>query len=297
MTIRTIVPWKAEVFQFSAVALKSHMKPITPWSPLKAIKQHRKFIKSLPHFEYTICGFSIPVMGSYAHMQTRERGFGWRDGLGGEEKTGRIARDKNDGKHAWMRPKFVSQRTMLEEQGTAAPVKCLQCTDRSSLWHTTLIHLLKWPFSLCSLPRPRHMEAGGGSQRHKLLSDNSIWNVSLAKAVLLLLIMRIRQKYQEAFEGVFSLSVMAEMQARKGHKCLEGRVDAIMNKTMWANWFCIGVKLMIQWNIHILLDFRDMIVLTWELQMKRGNLNQMRKCAHVCQLPDVTVSWLSVHWQ
>ncbi len=41
VTIRAIVPWKAEVFQFFAVALKSHMKPITPWSSIKAIKQHR----------------------------------------------------------------------------------------------------------------------------------------------------------------------------------------------------------------------------------------------------------------
>lgn len=29
VTITTIVPWKAEVCQLSAVALKSHMKPIT----------------------------------------------------------------------------------------------------------------------------------------------------------------------------------------------------------------------------------------------------------------------------
>ena len=144
------------------------------------------------------------------HANERERGLGWRSGLGGEEKTGRIARDKSDGKHAWMRPKFVSQRTMLEERGGPLRLWSVSSRQIGPASDTRLSSIcLKRPLSLCSLPRPRHVEAGGGSQRHKPLSDNSIWNVFLAKAVLLLLIMRVRQKYLEAFEwGFFFLYLL-----------------------------------------------------------------------------------------
>lgn len=157
MTIRAIVPWKAEVFQFSVVVLKSHMKPITPWSPLKAIKQHRN---SLNLCLISICGFSIPVTGWYAHMQTRgrvcmERPARWRE----KRESGLTGSLKSNGKHTWMMENThewglrLSHRrqccwnNMLER----VLLKYLQYADRQYLtaktqyMTQTLVHLLKSP--------------------------------------------------------------------------------------------------------------------------------------------------------
>lgn len=74
------------------------------------------------------------------------------------------AQDKSNGKHTWMRSKFVSQKTMLLEQhageGTAAAasVKCLQRGDRQYLTAIyTTVHDSHPSAKICSLfLRPMH---------------------------------------------------------------------------------------------------------------------------------------------
>ena len=43
--------------------------------------------------------------------------------------------------------------------------------------------------------------------------------------------------------------IMAEIQARKGHKCLRGRIDKVIRQYK-VDWYYAKIKLMIQWNIY-----------------------------------------------
>lgn len=178
-------PWESQpvshemlrVCPFAAVALKSHMKPITPRGPLKAIKQHRNSSNLCLIMNALFLGFSIAATGSFAHMQKGADGEKGRLEPGRDQS--RLKQWKTHCNNVW-----VCLKEDKDVGATSTRGHCLVCEvspawrspiSDSNLWPcTALAHLLK-SSTFSAYFSVQDLQASGHTT-HKLLSDMVMWN-------------------------------------------------------------------------------------------------------------------------
>ena len=139
VTIRTIAPVKTEHLDFPVASLKSSLKPITPWSPLKAMKRHRDSLSLLIHWGRAICSFAMLVARSYTQMLTGLDG-GMRDWLGCSDATLKKT-------HEW--------GVTVESDGGTTWVQRLWSAHHCGIWQAQMHRwLFIWSNSLPSFLHP-----------------------------------------------------------------------------------------------------------------------------------------------